>query len=257
MTNGESSVGTSSAAPCRPQSHLQFNTLNFERLRQITKDVKKNHPPTPKPNGSKLPLSIGDRKEVSPEKNTSKNAQSPDFIISSAGSSPAHSPQPMDFRVLSTPPRASKPNEVNRAVADVNETTEPNSSDRQKVCSKLVERFQESSNKALSNGVCANSRTSDHEFSSVEVLEEGDQTRPVDSTVIATHINGEINSLAANKNHVDVSTKDRNSPALSDVAPRVNAEESTSSDFNFNSDEFRQVSSPALLLVIIHLVNNK
>lgn len=248
MTNGESSAGSSNAAPSRAQSHLQFNLFNLERLRQVTKDCQKNRLPTPKPNGSKLPLSTVDKKEVSPEKNTPKNAQSPDFIISSAGSSPAHSPQPMDFNVLSTPPRPSRPNEVNQSATNVNETTEPNSSDRQKACTKLVERFKESSNKTLSNGVCSDSRTSDHDFSSVEVLEEGDQTRSVDSTVNATHINGEIDSSVANKDHVDVSSKDRNSPALSDVAPRVNAEESSSSDFNFNSDEFRQVSSPALLL---------
>ena len=241
MTNGESSVGTSDAASSRTQSHLQIDKSRIEKLRQITR-VCKNFLPKPKPNGSKLTLSTPDKTEVSPEKNSSKNAQSPDFVISSAGSSPAHSPEPMDFNVLSTPPRSNKPSEGNRAAIGDNVTTEPNSGDRQKACSKLVERFEESSNRTLPNGNCPDSRTSsDHEFSSVEVLDEGDQTRPVDSTVNTARVNGEISSSAA--------TKNRNSPALSDLAPRVNAEESASSAINFNSDEFRQVSSPALLLL--------
>lgn len=237
MTNGESSVAASDTASSRTQSHLQIDKSRFEKLRQITRVCHKNFLPKPKPNGSKLTLSTPEKTEVSPEKNSSKNAQSPDFVISSAGSSPAHSPEPMDFNVLSTPPRSNKPSEGNGAAIGDNGTTEPNSGDRQKACSKLVERFEECSNKTLPNGSCSDSRTSDHEFSSVEVLDEGDQTRPVDSTVNIAHVNGEISSSAA--------TKNRNSPALSDLAPRVNAEESASSDINFNSDEFRQVSSSA------------
>ena len=145
--------------------------------------------------------------------------------------------------MLSTPPRSSKPNEM---VSSVNESGEINSSDRQKACTSLVKRFEESSNKPLFNGVCSDSRTSEQDFSSVEVLEEGDQTRPVDSTVKTLHVNGEVSSSAGNKDHMDVSTKERNSPALSDLVPRVNAEESSDRRFNFNSDEFRQVS-PATL----------
>ena len=224
---------TSDAAPSRAQSHLQFNTSGLERLRQITKAYQKKHfLPAPKPNGSKLPLSTGAKKEVTPEKNSSKEPESPDFIISSAGSSPARSPQPMDFNVLSTPPRPSKPSEM---ASSVNETAELNSSDRQKACS----RFEESSNKTLSNGVCSDSRPSQQDFSSVEVLEEGDQARPVDSTAKALHVNGAVGSSAAIKDQVDVSIKERNSPALSDLVPRVNA--SQSERLNFNSDEFRQV----------------
>lgn len=252
LTNGDSSVRTSDAVPSRTQSHLQFNTSGLERLRQLTKACqKKNFLPAPKPNGSKLPLSTAAKKEATPEKNSSKDPQSPDFIISSAGSSPAHSPQPMDFKVLSTPPRSSRPNEMSGGATSVNETAELNSSDREKVCSRLVKRFEESSNETLSNGVCSDSRTSEHDFSSVEVLEEGDQTRPLDSTVKAIHVNGEVGSSAANKDHVDISTKDRNSPALSDLVPRVNAEESSNRSFNFNSDEFRQVRPLTLLLLFI------
>ena len=241
MTNGESSVRTSDTAPSRAQSHLQFNTSQLERLRQLTKACqKKNSLPAPKPNGSKLPLSTGARKEVTPEKSSSKEPESPDFIISSAGSSPARSPQPMDFNVLSTPPRPSKPNEMASSV------NEMNSSDRQKACTSLVKRFEEPSNKPLSNGVCSDSRTSEQDFSSVEVLEEGDQTRPLDSTDKTLHVNGEVSWSAGKKDRMDVSTKERNSPALSDLVPGVNAEESSDRNFNFNSDEFRQVR-PAIL----------
>lgn len=240
LTNGETSFRTSDAAPSRTQSHLQFNTTGLERLRQITKACqKKNFLPAPKPNGSKLPLSTGAKKEVTPEKHSSKEPRSPDFIISSAGSSPACSPQPMDFNVLSTPPRSSKPNEM---ASSVNETAELNSSDRQKACGSLIKRFEESSSKTLSNGVCSDSRTSEQDFSSVEVLEEGDQARPLDST--ALHVNGPVGSSAGNKDHVNVSTKERNSPALSDLVPRVNV--SQSDRFNFNSDEFRQVRPTTL-----------
>ena len=250
MTNGDSSVRTGDAAPSRAQSHLQFNTSGLERLRQLTKACqKKNFLPAAKPNGSKLPLSTGAKKDITPEKNSSsKEPNSPDFIISSAGSSPARSPQPMDFNVLSTPPRPSKPNEV---ASGVNETAELNSSDLQKACSSLVKRFEESSNKTLSNGVSSDSRTSEQDFSSVEVLDEGDQTRRLDSTVKATHVNGAVASSAGNKDHVDVSTIERNSPALSDLVPRVNA--SQSERFNFNSDEFRQVRPTRLLLLFFIL----
>lgn len=256
MTNGDS-VGTSAAATIRPQSHLQFNPSRVERLRQITKDCQKNFLPQPKPNGSKLPLNKGPTKEVNLEKNVSKDAGSlsPDLIISSAGSSPAHSPQPMDFKMLSTPPRSSKPIETNLLLT--NDTSELNSTDRQKACVRLVEKFDESSNKTLPNGVCPNSRLLDQDSSSVEVLEEGDQTCPVNSVVKPVHVNGEIDSLGGtkDKDNVKTATKDRNSPALSDVAPSSSAEETTTRGFNFNSDEFRQVSMLLLIFVWLSFFN--
>lgn len=246
LTNGDS-VKLGDTAPSRAQSHLQFNTSGLERLRQLTKACqKKNSLPAAKPNGSKLQLSTGAKKEITPEKNSSSTEpNSPDFIISSAGSSPARSPQSMNFNVLSTPPRSSRPNEM---ASSVNETTELDSNDLQKACTSLVKRFEESSNKTLSNGVCSDSRTSEFcsdsrtsesGFSSVEVLEEGDQARPLDSTVKAPHVNGTIGPSDGNKDHADVSTKERNSPALSDLVHSVTA--SQSERFNFNSDEFRQV----------------
>ena len=145
--------------------------------------------------------------------------------------------------MLSTPPRSSKPNET---ASSVNETAELNSSDRQKACSSLVKRFEESAIETLSNGICSDSRTSEQDFSSVEVLEEGDQARPLNSTAQTLHVNGPVSSSAGNKDHVDVSTKERNSPALSDLVPRANAEESSNRSFNFNSDEFRQVRPTTL-----------
>lgn len=290
MTNGDSSVATSVASPSRAQSHLQFNPSMFQRLRQITKVCQKNFLPTPKPNGSKLPLGTENAREPDSRginASTTAAADSSDFIISSAGSSPAHSPQPLDFEVLSTPPRPSKPKEdfevlatptrpskpkedfevlatpprtskskegeTNRTVTT--ETAQSKTDDRQKACSRLVERFEESSSskRTLSNGVLADSKTIDQESSSIEVLEEGDQTPSVDSTAKTVHaVNGEVSSPAARKDLDISSSKEQNSPALSDLAPSVTAEDSRG--FNFNSDDFRKVSRCAFLKVLCMLI---
>lgn len=268
-------MGPSISAPARTQSHLQFNPSMFERLRQITKDCRKNFSPTPKPNGSKLSISAGKANGDTPEKSksTSAPADSSDFVISSAGSSPAHSPQPMDFEVLSTPPLPSKPKSANFEVlgtpprssgrkpmdfevlstpprtskameSETNQavtTVHSSSDDHQKGRSRLEERFVESSSKrTLSNGVLANSKTTEKDSPSIEVLEEGDQTAFVGSVAKAAHaVNGEVSSPAARRDISHFSSKKQNSPALSDEEPRVNAEESRG--FNLSSDDFREL----------------
>ena len=242
MTNGDS-IGTSDAASTRPLSHLQFNPSRFDRLRQITIDCQKNFLPQPKPNGSKILRCKGPAKEPNPEIHSSNdaNSPSPDLIISSAGSSPAHSPKPLDFKMLSTPPRSSKLGDTNLPILE--NTSELTSSDRQKACVRLVAKLDESSSKKLSNGVTTDARTLNQD-SLVEVLEEGDQTCPLNPGAKPVHVNGEINLLEGNKGPADndkTTVKDRNSPSFSDLAPSANAEETTK-DFNFNSDEFRQVS---------------
>lgn len=244
VTNGGSSVRTSVAAPTRIQSHLQFNPSVIQRLREITKDCQKNLLPAAKPNGSKLPLGAGNANEVNTGKNsTTAAADSSDFIISSAGSSPAHSPQPMDFEVLSTPPRPAKPKESDTKQAARTETAQKSNDDRQKACSRLLERFEEpssSSNRTLTNGVCTDSRTLDQDSTSVEVLEEGDQSLLTDSTLTTVPaVNGEVSSPAARKDSLCLDAKEQNSPALADVAPTANAEESRG--FNYNSEDFRQM----------------
>ena len=282
MTNGDSTVGTSVAAPTRAQSHLQFNPSMFERLRQITKDCRKNFLPTPKPNGSKLPLVTGKANEDNNlEKNTSTSApaDSSDFIISSAGSSPAHSPQPMDFEVLSTPPRSSKPKSADfevlampprsskprptdfKVLATPPRTSKPSETnqaittkaahssidDRQKACSRLVNRFEESSSKrTLSNGVCTDSKTLEQDSSSIEVLEEGDQTPPVDSAAKTAHaVNGEVSSPAARKDVLCSSPKEQNSP----LASSTNAEETRG--FSVNSEDFREVRRSCIIFTSV------
>ena len=280
-------MGTSVAAPTRAQSlHLQINPSMIERLRQIT---KKNILPTPKPNGNKLPLRTGKVNEDSLEKNTSTSApaDSSDFIISSAGSSPAHSPQPMDFEVLSTPPRSSKPKSTDfevlatpprsskprptdfEVLSTPPRTTKPNEietnravttkaahssiDDRQKACSRLVKRFEESSSKrTLSNGVCTDSKTLEQDSSSIEVLEEGDQTPRVDSTAKTAHaVNGEVSSPATRKDLLLSSPKEQNSPALSDLAPTANAEETRG--FSLNSEDFQDVRRSFITLSVSSL----
>ncbi|XP_058955766.2 activating transcription factor 7-interacting protein 1 [Pocillopora verrucosa] len=241
MTNGDS-IGTSDAASTRPLSHLQFNPSRFDRLRQITIDCQKNFLPQPKPNGSKILRCKGPAKEPNPEIHSSNdaNSPSPDLIISSAGSSPAHSPKPLDFKMLSTPPRSSKLGDTNLPILE--NTSELTSSDRQKACVRLVAKLDESSSKKLSNGVTTDARTLNQD-SLVEVLEEGDQTCPLNPGAKPVHVNGEINLLEGNKGPADndkTTVKDRNSPSFSDLAPSANAEETTK-DFNFNSDEFRQM----------------
>ncbi|PFX17782.1 activating transcription factor 7-interacting protein 1-like [Stylophora pistillata] len=241
VTNGES-IGTSDAASTRPPSHLKFNLSRFERLRQITIDCQKHTRPQPKPNGSKIIRCKGPVKEPNPEINSSNdaNSPSPDLIISSAGSSPAHSPKPTDFKMLSTPPGSNKLRDTNPSTLD--NTSELNSSDRQKACIKLLDKFDESSSQTLSNGVSAEARTLEQD-SLVEVLDEGDQTRPMNPGAKAVPVNGEISLLGENKVSADndkTSAKDQSSPSLSDLAPSSSAEETTR-DFNFNSDEFRQM----------------
>lgn len=242
MTNGDSSVRTSVAAPTRTQSHLQFNPTVIQRLRQITKDCQKNFSPAPKPNGGKLTFGTENTAETTPEKNVrTAAADSGDFIISSAGSSPAHSPKPMEFEVLSTPPRPARPTE--------SETAQNSNDGRQKACSKLVDRFADlSSNRTLINGVSPSMRTLGPDSSSVEVLEEGNQPFCIDSTAktLAT-VNGEVNLLGTTKkNLIHLNREEQNSPALADVEPTINAEENGGA--NYNSEDFRQVSRNCIVI---------
>ena len=162
----------------------------------------------------------------------------------------------MDFEVLSTPPRPAKPKESDTKEAACTETAQKSKDDRQKACSRLLERLEEpssSSNRTLTNGVCTDSRTLDQDSTSVEVLEEGDQSLLTDSTVTTVPaVNGEVSSPAARKDLLCLDAKEQNSPALADVAPTANAEESRG--FNYNSDDFRQVSNNGILSVLYALL---
>ena len=252
MTNGNSSVRTSVAAPTRTQSHLQFNPTVIQRLRQITKDCQKNFSPAPKPNGDKLTFGTEKTAETTPEKNArTAAADSGDFIISSAGSSPAHSPKPMEFEVLSTPPRPARPTESDTKQAVATETAQNSNGGRQKACSKLVDRFADlSSNRTLINGVSSSMRTLHPDSSSVEVLEEGNQPFCVDSTAkTLVTVNGEVNLLGTTKKDlIHLNSEEQNSPALADMEPSLNAEENRGA--NYNSEDFRQVSRNCIVICI-------
>lgn len=280
MANGDSGRGASTATPSRAQPHLQFNQSMFERLRIITKDCRKNFQPTPKPNGTKLQLAKGKGNEESAERNesTSASANSSDFVISSAGSSPAHSPKPMNFEFLSTPPRCSKLKAADLEASDThpqssktkvtnfevlgtpprastgktnakNGTVNPNlthynaADDPNTMLGRLRERFEELLPKRkLPNGVYTDPRSFEQDSTSeIEVLEERDQSGLVPSCTAKTGdaINGEINS---GKEAVEISSKQQSSPANSDVAAlRTNADIG-SSGFSGNAEDFRKVS---------------
>lgn len=250
MTNGDSPVRTSVAAPTRTQSHLQFNPTVIQRLRQITKDCQKNFSPAPKPNGGKLTFGTENTAETTPEKNArTAAADSCDFIISSAGSSPAHSPKPMEFEVLSTPPRPARPTESDTKQAAPSETAQNSNDGRQKACSRLMDRFADlSSNRTLINGVSPSMRTLGPDSSAVEVLEEGNQPFCQDSTAkTLVTVNGEVNLLGTTKkNLIHLNSEEQNSPALADVEPSINAEENGGA--NYSSEDFRQVSRNSIVI---------
>lgn len=271
VTNGHPGSGGSVATPSRAQSHLQFNHSMFERLRKITKDCRKNFQPTPKLKGSKLPLAKGKGNEDSSEENksTAASAGGSDFVISSAGSSPAHSPQPMDFEILSTPPRPSRPKPADVEVLSTSPRTsklEPknfevlatplrtstakvtiengavnfelahnSTEDGDKILNRNKERLEEGSSKrTLPNGVYTDTRILEQNTTSVEVLEEGDQTNLGSgySSKTGDAVNGKVNSLATRKDVSQVS--------VPNAIPRTNSVEGTGG-LNLNSEDFREM----------------
>ena len=291
MANGDSCRGASVATPSRAQPHLQFNQSMFERLRIITKDCRKKFQPTPKPNGTKLPLAKGKGSEESAERNesTSASANSSDFVISSAGSSPAHSPKPMDFEFLSTPPRPSKSKAVDFEASDTdaqssktkltnfevlgtpprastgktsakNGTVDPNpthyndADDCNKMLGRLRERFEELLPKrTLPNGVYTDTRTFDQDTTAeIEVLEERGQSGLALSCTAKTGdaINGEIN---AGKEATQISSKQQSSVASSDAAAVRTNTDIGSSGFSENAEELRKVSICSSLIVSAYL----
>lgn len=279
VANGDSCRGASVATPSRAQPHLQFNQSMFERLRIITKDCRKKFQPTPKPNGTKLPLAKGKGSEESAERNesTSASANSSDFVISSAGSSPAHSPKPMDFEFLSTPPRPSKSKAADFEASDThaqssktkltnfevlgtpprasagktsakNGTVDPNpthyndADDCNKMLGRLRERFEELLPKrTLPNGVYTDTRTFDQDTTAeIEVLEERGQSdlAPSSSAKTGDSINGEIN---AGKEATQISSKQQSSLASSDAAAVRTNTDIGSSGFSENAEDLRKM----------------
>ena len=291
MANGDSCRGASVATPSRAQPHLQFNQSMFERLRIITKDCRKKFQPTPKPNGTKLPLAKGKGSEESAERNesTSASANSADFVISSAGSSPAHSPKPMNFEFLSTPPRPSKSKAADFEASDThaqssktkltnfevlgtpprastgktsakNGTVDPNpthyndADDCNKMLGRLRERFEELLPKrTLPNGVYTDTRTFDQDTTAeIEVLEERGQSGLALSCTAKTGdaINGEIN---AGKEATQISSKQQSSVASSDAAAVRTNTDIGSSGFSENAEDLRKVSICSSLIVSAYL----
>ena len=222
-------MGTSSGSCSRTHSYLQFNPSVFERLRKITKDCQKNFS-TPKPNGGKISLRTADcgERRGSAGGNAYNEGEGCDVIVSSTGSSPAHSPQPSDLEVLSTPPRGRKESQVLTG-------------DMQKACGSLVERFEQTTKQRLSNGPITDS-TLDHHESAVEVLDEGDRALIKDVNDKASHVNGDMDSLAVKNADIDILTaKAQESPTLPDVISTEDVRREK--EFNFNSADFREVRS--------------
>ena len=140
---------------------MQVAPKVLERLRQITKDCKKTFGVPKSDNNPEKQTQKTVENGISLNKNQAEREDSDDdVVISSVGSSPAHSPRPADLIVLSTPPKKSTAKPADDSSRDVSSVTQ------KKVAVKLIDIFDNNtpsveSRKRKFEEVAHNSQTAD------------------------------------------------------------------------------------------------